>query len=440
MNRELCSCREFCRRFGGRGTLRNLVLGFLMSAASVGFLRAAAPTGETETEHPSAERERVCLSMKVLTSEAGKEPIPGDAENLAGIGWLEGFVTDTDNGDVILIGRRTPRWPSLHIDDLAANIRNVWNDDVHPYCSLDPRAEDVRKLTQIGSRAGAAGSFDEMHKLFSEIKAAWGPQSVVVGGVPRNSRHAHVMIYADYHMKKVSQGLVRVGGIRSCLDIVLDEAKRQLDQTGRPPGLGMSISRFWFHVREGEPRYRESKGIVYLDRCSVVVLTEKQRSTADGVLHDSIEDDPYASAFAQEFSDRFQKAATLVPEYADLENLFRLSAVLRAMHFRGAASDAGLDLGFWLKRYAYKRETGMPPSLPGLANSREARGEFTRGDSSYGYVLFPMVCGGVSMEIDVDEHRFAATHGEQLRQLHDSVIQSRPSPAALSWTLPSTLK
>jgi len=375
-----------------------------------------------------------------MALEAGKVPLRKEVENLAGIGWLEGFVVDPDNRDVILIGRPMPNWPTLHIDDLVVNMRNVWNRKDHPYCSLDPRPEDVRKLNELASQAGIVTSVDQMHGFFNRLKEAWGSQTVVVGGVPRNSRHAHVMIDADYHMKKVSQGLVQVDGIRSCLGIVLDAAKRQVDKTGRVPPLGMSMSRFWFHVGKGEPTYQESKGIVCLEKCSVVVLTEKQRSTADGVLYDSGEDDPYANTFAQELSDRFQNAATIVPEYANLENLFRLSAVLRAMRLRDAANQARLDLGFWLKDYRYKRKSAMPPSLRGLANSKEARGEFTQGGFLYQYVLFPMACGGVSMEINLDEHRFAATKGEQMNQLRELVITSRPSPGALSWQLPSTSK
>ena len=82
----------------------------------------------------------------------------------------------------------------------------------------------------------------------------------------------------------------------------------------------------------------------------------------------------------------------------------------------------------------------MPPSLPGLANSKEDRGQITQGGLLYQYVLFPMACGGVSMEINLDERRFAATKEEQMKQLRELVIRSRPSPGALSWQLPSTSK
>lgn len=412
----------------------------LVLLTSFGSISAVAQTIELQIDHPSIAKERICLSMRVLSVEAKKVPLRKEVESLGGIGWLEGFVVDSDNRDVILIGRRAPNWPALHMDDLVVNMRNVWNREPHPYCSLDPRAQDVLKLNQLASQPGFVSSVEQMHSFFKKIKEAWGPQSIVVGGVPRNSRHAHVMINADYHMKKVSQGLVHLAGIRSCIDIVLDEARRQIDKTGQIPPLGMSMSRFWFHLGKGDPTYHESEGIICLDKCSVVVLTEKQCATADGTLYDSGEDNPHADAFAQEFSERFQKAATLVREYADLENLYRLSAVLRAMLLRDVANRARLDLRFFLKDYNYQGETAMPPSLPGLANSKEDRGQITQGGLVYQYALFPMACGGVSMEVTIDERRFAVTNRNQMKHLRELVIGSRPSPEALSWHLPISSK
>lgn len=408
----------------------------LLLLASLPCSSVAAQLVASQTDHPSIAQERICLSMRVLSVEAKKVPLRKEVESLAGIGWLEGFVVDPDNRDVILIGRRAPNWPALHMDDLVVNMRNVWNREPHPYCSLDPRPQDVLKLNQLASQSGFVSSVDQMHSFFRKIKEAWGPQSVVVGGVPRNSRHALVMIDADYHMKKVSQGLVQLDGIRSYLDIVLDEVKRGIAKTGQIPPLGMSMSRFWFHMGKDEPTYQESKEIVWLDRCSVVILTEKQRATVGGTLYDSGEDDPHAGAFARELSDRFQKAATLVREYADLENLYRLSALLRAMLLRDAADRARLNIRFFLKDYNYQGETVIPTSLPGLANSKEARWQITQGGLVYQYILFPMACGGVSMEITIDERRFAQTKSKQLDQLREAVIGSRPSPGTLSWHLP----
>ena len=414
--------------------MRYLFTSFLILIVSVGCINAIAQT-IVSTGHQSAVNERTCLSLRVLANLTEKEVLSPEAENLAYIGWIEGFVVDPENKDIILIGCRTTDRPALHVDDLVVGMRNVWNREDFPYCSLDPRPADVLKINELMAGLGNITDVDQMHSFLNEFKEAWGPQIVVVGGVPLNSRHAHVMIDADYHMKKVSQGLVQVEGIHSYLDLILNEAKGQITRTGQIPQLGVSMSRFWFHIGGNEPTFQEGNGIVCIERCSVVLLTEKQRTTMDGLLYDAVEDDPLASAFAREFSEQFQEATTRVPEYADLENLFRLNAVLRAMHFRDAAHQAGLDLGFWLKEYRYKRESTMPLFLPGLTNSREVLGEYTQGGLYYQYVLFPMTFGGVSMEINIDEHCFDTARIEQMDQLREIAITSRPDPQSLSWQL-----
>lgn len=91
--------------------------------------------------YPSNSGERICLSMRVLVTEAKADPGRAEVRDLAGIGWLEGYVVDAENQDVILFGRRSSKWPTLHMDDLVVNIQNVWQGNSYPYCSLDPRAK-----------------------------------------------------------------------------------------------------------------------------------------------------------------------------------------------------------------------------------------------------------------------------------------------------------
>jgi len=397
---------------------------------------ANAVAGESARIHPSGSKEKICLSMRVLSIEAAKKPLSDKVMKLAGIGWLEGFVIDSNNHDIILIGRSVPNWPALRLDDLAVSIRNIWQGESYPYCSLDPRPQDIMNLNQLASGAGTVTSVEQMHEFFRKLQDAWGPQTVVVGGVPRNSRHAHIMIDADYHMKKLSQGLVEIPPIRSCLDIVIDDAKKSLNSTGQIPALGMSMSRFWFHIGKDEPAYQQADEIVCLEKCSVVVLTEKQRMAADGTLSDDYsQDDSQAGLFAQQLSENFQQAAMQVPEYADLENIFRLNAVLQAMRLCDAADRANLNLHFYLKEYVCQADSPMPDSLPGLANFKQVEEQLNQGSFLYQYVLFPMACGGVSMEITVSDKQFTKTDATRLNQLRRTVLQARPTPDTLFWHL-----
>ena len=416
------------------GTLDKLKKNVLKSQQSDDMSWSVKGENQAARIHPSSSEEKICLSLHVLSIEAGKKPLSNEVMTLAGIGWLEGFVIDPNNHDIILIGRFVPNWPTLYLDDLVVNMRNVWHRESYPYCSLDPRPQDVMNLNQLASRTGLVTSIEQMHEFFRQLQAAWGPQTVVVGGVPRTSRHAHIMIDADYHMKKLSQGLVEIPPIRSCLDIVIDDAKKRLNSTGQIPALGMSMSRFWFHIGRDEPTYQQSDEIVCLEKCSVVVLTEKQRMAVDGTLSDDYsQDDSHAGIFAQQLSKHFQQAAVQVSEYADLENLFRLNAILKAMRLYDAADQANLNLRFYLKEYVCQADSPMPDSLPGLANSKQAEGQLMQGSLLYQYVLFPMSCGGVSMEITVSDKQFSRNDAVRLNQLRKTVLQARPTPDALSW-------
>lgn len=396
---------------------------------------------ESQISEVHGESERVCLSLRVLATRvsnalAENAPLPHDCARLAGIGFLEGFIVDErGEGDVILVGRRSKALPSLRLDDLIVNMRSVAQAREYPFCSLDPRAEDVRALHDLFRESQGLRSPAEMRAFFARLQSAVGPQQVVIGGVPRNSRHAHVMIDADYHMKKVSQGLIALPAVTSYLDRLWNEARESIQEGHDPPATGMSMARFWFHLGPDCPTFQEDKGIIWLDACRVVVLTEKQMSTASGELHDVEQDDPIAMAFAGDLSRAFRELTASVPVYADLENLFRLRALLLAMRLRGSLSQSGFDSDSYLAQYRFQDETPMARSYPGLANFREWSTRVVRGNMVYEYCLFPMVCGGVGMDMHVADTSFTPCDSLPSRRITE--LLARPSRDSFAWEVPT---
>lgn len=384
--------------------------------------------------------ERVCLSLRVLSKqvmevESKKARIPEELLRLSGLGYLEGFIIDEAKGkDIILVGRRSKDRPTLYLDDLIVGLRNVRSSLVYPYCSLDPRSEDTRVLQNLFQSAKSVGSPSEIRAFFQRVKSLVGPQQVVVGGVPRNSRHAHIMIDADYHMKKVSQGHIAVSDVSSYLDLFLEDAM----SSGAWAHMTVSRARFWFHIGEGAPTFQESKGIVWLDKCPVVVLAEKQGSTPSGRLFDVEEHDPIALAFAKNLSDEFSNVAESFHLYADLENLFRLRALLLAMKFRNSLAKAGTYFQSFMKQYTYVHESLMDPSLPGLANYQERSHRFTSGSKVYDLYLFPIVCGGVGMDMATNERSFSESQSRRLFSFRMAALLARPSRNSLTWIVTTT--
>ncbi len=283
----------------------------------------ASPAGQ---ESPPGEpagapaEERVYLSLRVLAKRAEsfqdwKFPFPAEVANLGGISWPEGYIIDAPNRDILLVGRRRGKRSPLHLDDLAVCIRNALSDDVHPHCSLDPCPEDVVKVREILSK-GLKVFGKEL--LMARMRRAWGPQKVLVRGVPEDSRFAWVMVDADYHMKKVSQGLLDMTGVHSYLDRSLASMRKAVRAGEEISEWDLSYARFWFHLEKEAPTFLEGEGIVLLECCPVVLLTEKQMATADGRLVDVGGIDDRARDFAADFSRLLRSSATDVPVYEDL--------------------------------------------------------------------------------------------------------------------------
>src|SRR6266446_338290 len=191
----------------------------IVLAVFLASIRATRAAGDPLSVPPGFERFFLSLrvlSQKVSEAAAEKGTFPGELTNLCGMAFVQGYVLgDPDDKDIILVGLRTKRRPQLHLDDLVVNVRNIWDGNDAPYCSLDPTEESIRALRNLSRMRGDAQT------IFERLQSAIGPQQTRLGGVPEESRHAHVMIDADYHMKKVSQGIISVTGLTSCLDLIL---------------------------------------------------------------------------------------------------------------------------------------------------------------------------------------------------------------------------
>ncbi|HIQ22532.1 MAG TPA: DUF1598 domain-containing protein [Planctomycetes bacterium] len=401
---------------------REFVRGLLAAASAGPLVERTAQAGPGPFAELPPGTERVALSLRMLARQAAAADRPDrflskQVETLGGISYLEGYTLDERGpGDVVLFGHRSLARPALHLDDLVANVRSIAEHRGYPRCSLDPRPAGIRAIQAALAGEPTALAAAQIPALVDRLAKALGPQQVVVEGVPRNSRHAHVMVDADYHMKKVSQGHVKLPDVDSYLQIACGGH-------GAAVSAGLTMSRFWFRLAPGAPQLEQDEGIVALTNAAVRVLTEKQQADAAGQLHDVGQDDPAAVAFAQQMSGRFSSLTSRVPAYAELENLFRLRALLLGMAQRGVLQAAGMSLDRFLPSYAYRAERPMPAALPGLANHAISGSRVA------------VVCGGVSMQMQVTRASFHPAAGDWLFDLRRRIIFTRPSADALAWVV-----
>jgi len=384
---------------------------------------------------PSYEGSYIAMSLRVLSKKAAESlspraALPRDLATLCGITKFESFLIDEGSQDVILLGKPVGGGSSLHLDDLVVAMRSIWRGGTEAVsCSLDPRRENVLAIQQINSQYGKVETPEKGKRMIQQVKASWGPQTVRVGGVPKDSRYAHIMIDADYHLKKVSIGNLKISGVNSYLDMKISDAKERLAQGEDKIPSGMSFNRFWFSVEKEFPLFTEDEGMVWIKACPIILFTEQQMGASSGELIDVNEDDPVAMAYAKAFSDAFPRSADQVAPYADLRNLYFLKALLESMRFRHAAERAGLNMDVLLSQYACKTASPMPDSMEGCVVNQEA---FLKGkDGSTTYWFFPVTFGGVNMEMDVRERNFEKD--DKLKRVKTKVLQKRPSPDALFW-------
>lgn len=371
----------------------------------------------------------LCISMSnfmeaIIKIANDHEKLPADIETLFGMSWLDGYVVDKENMDIILVGKCMKNRPTYHAEDLLVNLHNVFDSTGSPYCSLDPKPENIKQLNVAMNNESA-----DFEATIRNCQAAIGGQQVVVGGVPRNSRHARIMIYADYDMKKLSQGLIQIPGIRSCIDISISNAEDALEK-------GSSMSRFWFHIKEKKdgityPNYIENEGIVFINECPVVVLTEKQMVDAEGNTSDNTsEEDSDADTFAMDMSRNYSKITEANKLFAELENLFRLQACLKSMKFkdvvfeskRNVLTGTGLNL---------MHGDELPPSLPGLINYKILEKEEKENGTVQISKQLYLVCGGVSQEMETKENSFISD--PSISKHKNSIINTRPELSSIFW-------
>jgi hypothetical protein len=102
------------------------------------------------------------------------------------------------------------------------------------------------------------------------------------------------------------------------------------------------------------------------------------------------------------------------------------------MHFRRVFDQARIDLAPFLRRDAYRPVDSVPSHLPALAKHATWSRSSSRGKAYY----FPVVCGGVGLDMAIRDASFHRGCGEDLASLRRRIIAGRPSADSLAWVLP----
>ena len=407
------------------------------------------------------------LSLNAAAA-AAKRGSAGEIERLCGITEVVGYVEDEAARDVILIGRADPSLPALHLDDFAVALRNVWlkyaRVEGHtryyspPGCSIDPDPEVLRRLGLVGNtmrgdpEAGAESAADEWSRI------GRSPQKVRVMGVPFDSRFARVMVEADYYMKRLTNGSVKldIPGFVSLEEITARSIRKELAEGRELSTPPHTLNRFWFSP--GECTYEQDRGAVRLTTCRVKLLTEEEFLTEHGGVAGMGRPSPSAAQFARDFSSHYDQIAAARPIYRELEGLFRFVAVGRLLR-ESRVSCAGL---------AHLLQSHKVSTVPvsrqvlGLTNVSRIEETIETSHATVTRSVLLLSCGGVNMDVRPKRVGWATpgpgrraartgagvTHpgpsrtggsggaartGTGLSELRNKVLSARRSTGAVSW-------
>ena len=88
-----------------------------------------------------------------------------------------------------------------------------------------------------------------------------------------------------------------------------------------------------------------------------------------------------------------------------------------------------------LDRYCLEEPRPLPPGMPGLVNPREERLALNRGSKIWQHTLHAMVCGGVSMNTQMNRASVRPRRKRYLQRKCQAIIRDRPHVNMLRWPL-----
>ncbi|MBN2413511.1 DUF1598 domain-containing protein [candidate division KSB1 bacterium] len=361
-----------------------------------------------------------------------------------GLTAIDGYMLDNKNNELILFGRVDPCLPSLYTEDFVVALRNAWmkyadlKGDTYYYsnpgCSIDPDASVINELntkTQTLMNDTPVEEIDQAIEQWHSICRQ--PQTVRIMGIPFNTRFGDVMVSADYLLKRLADGSVDPGidGFTSLLELTKKDMEKAITGGKSVSFSVTSMNRFWFFP--GENKYTHNDNMVNIEQSPVTVLTEAQYLHSSGNrIVGTGQTDPYAEKFSNSFTTHFYDIAEKEPVFYKLEALFRFVALAKIMKYNNV--DKTVNLDYLLNDY-FIEKTEVKPNLPGISRIEKFEHRRELEDSYEIYKLWMPSCGGVGIDIEVDNRNLIRDVEKKLNKLEQRILRSRPADKALFWDL-----
>ena len=277
----------------------------------------------------------------------GKQ-LPAEVQYMAGLQRVEFVILSPETNDIILAGPAegwkvsadgsivgvTTNRPVIHLEDFLVAMRSVdaANQGSGISVSIDPTQEGTQRLTQFYAELSKRREFNPSMK--GDIEQVMGDQQIRLTGVPQDSRFAHVLVAADYKMKRIAMGLEAspIKSLPSFLDIAVK---------GKAKTVRMA-PRFWMECNY-QPLAKSENGHVWqLRGQGVKTQCEETVISRDG--KQKVKPNRFATKWSDLMTKHFDELAAADATFGELRNVMDLSVVGALMKQQQMTKAVSLDI------------------------------------------------------------------------------------------------
>ena len=333
--------------------------------------RAARERSANDNVHQSSALRKISLTRleKELQIRWASGQAPDAAmRHLAGMYKVKYVFVYPQQGEIVLAGPAGPwranelgrtvnaenGWPVLQLDDLVVLVRNAMHRKGSFGCSITPTRRGLaaaKEFQESSKEQGPLRSAKQRRTWLNQLQQSLGKQDISVYGIDPRTRVAHILVEADYRMKRVGMGLEEgVLGVRSVLDSMLRD----------PPG-SMSVIRWWFTLNYKAIQANPERHAFSFHGPGVKVLSENEFLTRQGKRVHTGKSDLATAEFAESFTRNFLALAKKHPIYAELKNVFDLALVAGLLQSEDLAGQVDWHLTHWGDPDQYQVVRGAVP-------------------------------------------------------------------------------
>jgi hypothetical protein len=344
------------------------VLESLADARRRALASGTAPAGRTDLRKVSL----AAVVAAVNDSVASGRPLTPDVLLLGGLERVTHVFVDPDGHDIVLAGpadvpavdpagnlvAAASGRPLLQLEDLIVALRSIDGARAGGVrCSIDPTPEGLARLQRFLGAQRQMGA--DPQAIFRGMEEAVGPQVVSVGGVPTDSRLAHVLVAADFRMKRIGMGF-EPSGVR--------ELPSYLSMVPAG-GKAATLPRFWLEA-DYDPIARDPDELAWhLPGRRMRCLTESDALAPGQVQRGGGAADRVAQRWCESMTTHYDALSRKHSVFAELVNCVDLAVVAALIRGRQLDARAGLDLGALLDAERVVLPTYEPAEkVPTVAN------------------------------------------------------------------------